>query len=232
MYRIERTPRRLGPILGPMLGLMAMGNLSAADPSESPACLIESVDTLSVAEPMMDTPSNPASLQLLVSEPAETDPTLDPLCVGERLATLRLKLVPGQTRSVVLVSASSVAIPLQAAEIDSARENEDNGAWQVALRPISAQDGARAAQMIELTVTAGTSNSRGQQQSFRLFEAERLSQQAKTPVLELVLESLEAERMFRDNFKVEPSVGQFSQRTRQSGPADARAGRDAESATH
>lgn len=231
MHRIERTPRRLGPILAPILGLMAMGSLSAADLSEAPACLIESIDALPAADPTLNTQSNPASLQLLVTEPAETDPTLDPLCVGDRLATLRLKLVPGQTRSVILVSVSSVSIALQAAETSTAQDNEDNGAWQVALRPVSVENEAHSAQMIELTVTAGAGNSRGQQQSFRLFEAKHSPARSQDPALELVLESLEAERMFRDNFKVEPSVGQFSQRTRQSRPADARAGRDVENAT-
>lgn len=231
MRRIDRTPRRLEPILGAILGLIAMGSLSAADLSKAPACLIESIDALSRSDPTMNTQSNPAPLQLLVTEPAETDPTLDPLCVGDRLDTLKLRLVPGQTRSVILVSASSVSIALQAAETSTAQDKEDNGVWQVALRPVSAQDQPRAAQMLELTVTAGANNRRGQQQSLRLFETEPAPERDKTPVLELVLESLEAERMFRDNFKVEPSVGQFSQRNLQPGPADARAGRDVENAT-
>ncbi|MFW5815899.1 MAG: hypothetical protein ACOCVP_03500 [Wenzhouxiangella sp.] len=227
MRQLDRTSRRLGLILG----LMATASLSAADLTESPPCLVETRDARSAPEPLMNSRSNPAALQLLVTEPAQADPTLEPVCAGDRLATLRLKLVPGQTRSMILVSASSLAGRRQAAEMDTGQGSEDNGAWQITLRPVDAEQAPGSARLIELTVTAGAGNRRGQQQSFRLFDEKDAPERSQTPALELVLESLEAERMFRDNFKVEPSLGQFSQQTRQPRPAADRAGRDVENAT-
>lgn len=225
MRGLDRTPHRLGLALG----LAALAGLATADGTPAPACLIDSLDSLPGPTAAVD--SNSPVLQLLAGRRADTDDSLVPVCVGERLASLKIKLVPGQTRSVMLVALSGIELPLQATRIGSGQEIAQTGAWQLELRPVDALVAPQPVQLIEVVVTAGAANLLGQQQSFRLLGSEVSSRQPQDLSLELILESLDGERMFRDNFKVDPSVGQFSQRTDRFGaPAD-RSGQDAGSAT-
>ncbi|MFP4209511.1 MAG: hypothetical protein ACLFSC_12775 [Wenzhouxiangella sp.] len=124
--------------------------------------------------------------------------------------------MPGQTRSLILLIEAGVSVPLQVTEPAVTKDDEETGHWDVALRRVDAGADLQSVQLIELVVTAGTNNRRGQQRSFQLFADGNSDEGRQGLSLELNLESLDSERMFRDNFKVDPSVGQFSQRSQRS----------------
>jgi hypothetical protein len=122
-------------------------------------------------------------------------------------------------------------VPLQVTDLADTSDEGQTGTWKVSLRPLEAGANPSSAQLIELIVTAGEANRRGQQRSFRLFGSESSKAVKQDLSLELNLESVDSERMFRDNFKVDPSVGQFSQSTRRSGSAGDQGVQGAASAT-
>ncbi len=225
MRRRERISRRLGLVLG----LAALGSTAVADAPADSACLIDSVDSLAPAAPTIgEQRPGPPAFALLQTGRSELEMNLKAVCVGDRLAGLTLGLMPGQTRSIILVARPDPRLPLAAAEYSSVNENGRNGAWHIVVRPAQVVDDLEPgqAQRIEMLVTAGAANRRGQRQSFWLRETGIAAEASRDASLELILESLDDERMFRDNFKVDPSVGQFSLRGDQTAPTDHRVHQD------
>ncbi|MEE4638499.1 MAG: hypothetical protein V2J42_07155 [Wenzhouxiangella sp.] len=225
-----RRTDRIAHCLGIALGLTAFGVVTAADDPKSAACLVNSIDSLSPLGSSIV--ASPAALPLKLLRAGQgPSGSIDPVCAGDRLTSLGLRLIPGQTLSLTLLTWPGVSVPLQVTELEVATDIGQTGTWEVSLRPLEPAADLHSAQLIELLVTAGENNQRGQQRSFRLFGSENSKAGQQGLSLELNLESLDSERMFRDNFKVDPSVGQFSQRTQRPDTVDDRPAQGAASAT-
>lgn len=229
MGRLDRTLRRLGP----SLALVALSSVAAG--ADEPGCLMHSLGSLAPPAALAESSAAPV-FKLLQLEQDRNDTSLRFECDGQRLASLTLELLSGQTRTVVLVAESGVSFPLASTAESLSATQEEPGTWQItslALRvgddggmiPLSlAAHQATTVQLIEISVAADPANRPGQRQVLKLVG----NAVAADATLLLILESRGDERMFRDQFQVDPRAGQFSLRSfspqREGQAADAMSG--------
>ena len=201
-----RTRKLLSLALG--TALLAGGSLNAA----ANDCVLADIDAL----PPLETGTvagHAAALKLLQTADLATA-RVDILCSGGYLSGLELALAPGEQRRINLVAESGVLMPLEMG-IDTS-EAPTSGQWQIFLRALQVDqegvlqarpfrtDEAHTTQLVQIEITADTSNQPGQQQRVRIGGREGVL---------LVIESVREEPLFRDQFRPDPTLGQFSHRT-------------------
>lgn len=138
---------------------------------------------------------------------------MDASCGGGYLTELKLQLEPGQQRLINLVAESGVLMPLDIGIEPGKRPA--TGRWQVTVKALAVdQDGelqprdftgdeSRLTQLLRIEISADASNQPGQGQRIRIGGSDGVL---------LVIEDSREERLFRDQFHIDPTVGQFSQR--------------------
>lgn len=169
-------------------------------------CVLDSIETL--AFPSGDA-KNPASVEfkLLQSTPVD-DPRLVISCEGNALTRLRLQLEPGEQHSIVVVATSGLLMPLS--ELIEPVEGPASGHWEIVTQALeTAPDGSlqkagvghqsESIQFVQIDLSADPANHAGQSQTWRIGNS-----------LELVLQDPREERLFRDEFRIDPTLGQFS----------------------
>lgn len=174
----------------------------------SEPCVLDSIETLAFPS---DDAKNPASVgfKLLQSTPAD-DRRLVISCKGSALTRLRLQLEPGEQHSIVVVAASRLLMPLS--ELIESVEGPASGHWEIVAQALeTAPDGSlqkagvgdrsESIQFVQIDLTADPANRAGQSQTWRIGNS-----------LELVLQDPREERLFRDEFRIDPTLGQFSLR--------------------
>lgn len=122
-------------------------------------------------------------------------------CNSGRLDALALVLAPGQQAHLILVSHGHR--PDARLDADPQYPGHDAVAWSAGNGELEDLKGGRIDLEIQVSARARPG----------LTDVRRLTWQdvdGDTRVTEIQLEVREAERMFRDNFQVDPTVGQFS----------------------
>lgn len=215
MGRLDHTLRRLGP----SLALVALSSVAAG--ADQPGCLMHSLGSLAPPAAVAESSAAPG-FKLFQLEQDRNDTSLRFECDGQRLASLSLELLSGQTRTVILVAESGVSFPLVSSAASLAATHEQHGTWQITSQALRVGDDggmialslaahqATAVQLIEISVAADPANRPGQRQELNLVGSAVTADPDAT--LLLILESRGDERMFRDQFQVDPRAGQFSLR--------------------
>lgn len=201
-----------------LLSLALTAALAVAGSTTAAAqdCVLTAVDTLPpLSAP--ETAGHGAGLKLLQEADAVR---MDVSCAGSYLRELKLQLEPGERRLVNLVAEAGVLMPLNMG-IEASGEPA-SGDWQIFLRALGVDengelrprsfvgDEARLTQLIQIEITAGAANQPGQRQLMRLGGGNSTGSEGML----LVIEDSREERLFRDQFRIDPTLGQFSQRTR------------------
>ena len=213
MWRIDLAFQRLA--LPAALG--ALGFSAMASASDQPPCLLESLDSLpALSGQLLD---RPPAVFLLDPGPPAAAAELAFECTGTRLAVLALKLRPGMTHSLTLVVDTELAT-LLASNLRQLGSDFEDAPWQVSIQHLTfTETEEEHFQLLKLYVTADPSLRPGQRHEMRLLGADADRQAGDESTLSLVLESLADEPMFRDNFQIDPTVSQFSLRSRPVDPA-------------
>lgn len=139
-------------------------------------------------------------------------------CRGADLAELRIQLLPGERRVIRLLAEAGMQVPLDL-RIDG-RQEPSSGDWHWAQQAlvVDAQgafsprqfsaDETPLSQLIEIEIGADASNRPGQLQQLRVADP-----RGAGPAVLLLIETVQEEPLFRDQFRPDPTLGQFSQRT-------------------
>lgn len=194
---------------GKLAGLALTGALAmfASAAAVADDCVLDSLDGLT---PLVDTRAVGHSADLkLLRGPEEAEPAWSGLrCTDGVLSELRLRLEPGQQQQINLVAEAGVSMPLLL-DLDTS-QGPASGEWQIVIRPVRlgpdgtlqprsfVGDEAWISQLVQIEVTAGADNRPGQGQVMQSGD------------LRLIMEDAREERLFRDNFRIDPTVGQFS----------------------
>jgi len=198
------------PGLAVALALAAFGGTALAGQD----CVLDSLDALAPI-PAPDSAARSAALKLLSKGNEIESEWLDIGCTAGRLSEMTLRLAPGEQRLINLVAETGVVIPPDLS-MDASGEPA-SGDWQIFLRALSVtEDGdlqtrpfteheSRLTRLFQLQISAGSDNQPGQRQVMRVG--------GSTGFL-LVIEDSREERLFRDQFRIDPTLGQFSQRTK------------------
>ncbi len=183
------------------LALAAWSSVAAADSD----CVVHSLDAALSSPSPSSALERGTALKLLQTGDGPAPARVS--CAGQSLEEIRLVLAPDAQVLLRLVASAEVVIPLELSTQDGA------GEWQIQQRALFVDDTgrlqpvgdpARAARLIEVEITAGASNQPGQRQLMRLGGDEGFL---------LVVEDGREEGLFRDQFRVDPTIGQFSQRS-------------------
>lgn len=195
------------------VALALAGTAAAA----SDGCVLQSVNTLSPPG-TQNTVGQGTGLKLLQT----TDSAAARLvtnCSGAYLSEIRIQIEPGERRLINLVAEDGVLMPLNMNLDDSGQPA--SGGWHIVLRAISVDafgefqprhfrgDQPALAQLIQIEITADASNRPGQQQRMRIGDKDDRGVGGTL----LIIEDAREESMFRDQFRIDPTVGQFSHRT-------------------
>ncbi|GEM_PF-4683842 len=203
-----RPASRLG--LAVALALATFGGAALAETD----CVLDSLYALAPI-PAPDSATRTAALKLLSNRDEIASEWLDIGCTGGHLSEMTLRLAPGEQRLINLVAEAGVVMPPDLG-MDASGE-PTSGEWRVFLRALSVtEDGnlqarpfteheSRLTQLFQLEISAGSDNQPGQRQVMRVG--------GSTGFL-LVIEDSREERLFRDQFRIDPTLGQFSQRTK------------------
>ncbi|MGY6553073.1 MAG: hypothetical protein ACXIUM_00990 [Wenzhouxiangella sp.] len=171
-------------------------------------CVLDSVARLSAPSTNSANPAADA-LKLLQTSSGD-DGQLVVSCNDKALAQLRLQLAPGEQRSLILVAQSGLTTPLD--QLIQSAEGVASGQWEMRIealsvdeqgsfQPANADGQGERIQLLRIDISANAANQPGQNQSWRIANT-----------LLLVLEDPREERLFRDQFRIDPTLGQFSQR--------------------
>lgn len=221
VFAAATTPARSGKrvvSLALTAAFLAAGSLAAM----AEDCVLNSVEKLPALA--VGGAGHAARLKLLRTADGTAAPVLMD-CSDGFLSKLEIHLEPGQRRLIKLVAESGVLMPI------NVWVEEDNkpaaGRWQIELKAMRADpsgelypihfasDAAPLTQVVQIDITADTSNLPGQRQVMRIGGSNTSGKDG----LLLVIEDGREERMFRDQFRIDPTLGQFSQRaSSRSGP--------------
>jgi len=203
-----------------LLSLALTAALSTVGPVAGAAadCVLNSLDTLPALS-AVEAVGHATDLRLLQTVDADAVRTTFS-CSGGYLSELKLQLEPGEQRLINLVADAGVLMPLNL-DIDPSG-GPASGQWQIVLRALDVNqagelqprhfigDESRLTQLIQIEITADSSNQPGQRQLMRVGGS---AKNGSDGVL-LVIEDSREERLFQDQFRIDPTLGQFSQRTR------------------
>lgn len=207
-----RSKKLLGLAL--TAALASIGSVTVANAD----CVLRSLDTLPPLR-VAETVGHGADWKLLQKIDADTV-GVTASCSDGYLSELKLRLKPGEQRLIHLVAEGGVLMPLNVGiEEGNARAS---GEWQILFTALGVDENGelgprdvvdeepRPTQLVQIEILAGASNQPGQRQSMRLGGS---TTSGSDGVL-LTMEDGREEGLFRDQFRIDPTLGQFSQRSR------------------